>query len=101
MSDLIKKMLLAGVGALALTKEKVEVIVDDLVKRGEVAQKDKSSLLNEMLNSVEKGKQEIREFVHKEMEKIIQSLDIPTRSEFEALKKQVKTLAADKSKTKQ
>ncbi len=99
MSDLIQKMFRAGVGAVALTREKVEALVEDLVKRGEVAQKDKSSLLNEMLNSVEKGKQEVREFVHKEMEKALKALDIPTRSEFEALKKQVNSRQAGKTKS--
>lgn len=98
MSDLVQKMFLAGLGAMALTKEKVEALVDDLVKRGEVAKKDQSKLLDEMLGSVEKGKQEIKEFVHKEMEKALKILDIPTRSEFEELKKKVNARPTGKAK---
>jgi poly(hydroxyalkanoate) granule-associated protein len=97
MSELIQKMFLAGLGAMALTKEKVEELVNDLVKRGEVAKKDQSKLLDEMLNAVEKGKQEISAFVHKEIEKALQTLDIPTRSEFEELKKKVNTRPAGKA----
>ena len=33
-TDLAKQLLLAGIGALALTREKAEAIMDDLVKRG-------------------------------------------------------------------
>ena len=100
MSDLMQKMFLAGLGAVALTKEKVEALVEDLVKRGEITKKDQSKILNEMLGSVEKGKQEIKEFVHKEMEKALKILDIPTRSEFEELKKKVNARPAGKTKQK-
>ena len=48
MSDLIKRGLLMSLGTLALTQEKAEAIVDDLVHRGE-ARRDESSELVERL----------------------------------------------------
>jgi len=98
MNELIKKIFLAGIGAAALTKEKIESLLDDLIKRGEIAREDKTSLLNEMLNSIEKGRQETHKFIRKELEIALKALDIPTRSEFEALKKQVKSRPARKTK---
>jgi len=96
MSELIKKILLASVGAVSLTKEKAEGLLEDLVKRGEIAHEDKTSLLNEILKSVEKSQEETRKFIQKEMEKALKALDIPTHSEFEELKKQVKSRQAHK-----
>jgi polyhydroxyalkanoate synthesis regulator phasin len=37
MIDLIKKTLLAGVGAVIITKDKVEAVLDDFVKQGKVS----------------------------------------------------------------
>lgn len=91
MSELIKKILLASVGAVSLTKEKAENLLEELVKRGEIAREDKTSLLSEILKSIEQSQQETRKFIQKEMEKALKALDIPTRSEFEELKKQVKS----------
>ncbi|MCK9483862.1 MAG: phasin family protein [Candidatus Marinimicrobia bacterium] len=98
MNELIKKIFLAGVGAASLTKEKIENILEDLIKRGEIAREDKNSLLNEMLNSVERGQQETAKFIRKEIEKVLKALDIPSRSEFEELKKQVKSHPRRKAK---
>ncbi|MFH1214609.1 MAG: phasin family protein [Candidatus Neomarinimicrobiota bacterium] len=98
MSDLIQKIFLAGVGALALTKEKVESVVDDLVKRGEIARADKPDFLNEMLSAVEKGRTETREFLRREIEKTMKVLDIPTRSEIEELKKLINSRPQTKAK---
>ena len=63
MSELIKKILLASVGAVSLTKEKAENLLEDLVKRGEIAREDKTSLLNEILKSIEQSQQETRKFM--------------------------------------
>lgn len=40
MVDIIKKTLLAGVGAVVITKEKVEAALDDYVKQGKVSSAD-------------------------------------------------------------
>ncbi|HLP02195.1 MAG TPA: hypothetical protein VK178_17050 [Opitutaceae bacterium] len=37
MIDLIKKTVLAGIGATVLTKEKIESVMQDLVKQGKVS----------------------------------------------------------------
>lgn len=40
MIDIIKKTLLAGVGAAVITKEKVEAALDDFVKQGKVTSQE-------------------------------------------------------------
>ena len=38
--DFIKKSMLAGIGLAALTREKAEKTVDDLIKKGEMTEKE-------------------------------------------------------------
>ena len=48
LSDGVRKLILAGVGAVAATKEKSEVILDELVKKGELTV-EQGKVLNEEL----------------------------------------------------
>jgi len=41
MSDFINKAFLAGLGAISLSRDKVESLIDDLVKRGELSHEEK------------------------------------------------------------
>lgn len=92
MSDLINKAFLAGLGAISLGRDKVESLIDDLVKRGELSQEEKREMLSDLLESVEKRHAELGEFIQKEIQRILKSLDVPTREEIDKLKKEVELL---------
>jgi len=92
MSDITNKAFLAGLGAISLSRDKAEGFIDDLVKRGELSQEEKRGVLSELLESVEKRQVELGEFVHKEIRKILKSLDIPTREEINKLKEEIDSL---------
>lgn len=47
-SEGLRKLILAGIGAVAATKEKSEVILDELVKKGELTV-EQGKVLNEEL----------------------------------------------------
>ena len=95
MSDIIDKAFLAGLGALSLSQEKVEGFFDDLVKRGEMSQEEKRGMLSDLLKSVEERKTELGEFVQKEVQQILKSLDIPTREEINKLKEEIERLGKE------
>jgi len=44
MIDLIKKTVLAGIGATVITKEKIEAVMQDLVKQGKVSSDEAKNL---------------------------------------------------------
>lgn len=58
MIDLIKKSLLAGVGAAAITKEKVEQALDDFVRQGKVTASDARIMADKI---AEQGRREFDE----------------------------------------
>jgi len=90
MSDIIKKVFLAGLGAATLTREKAEDIIEELVKKGELSREEKPGVLNDLLKATEKRKDEIQNFVKEEVQKILKTFDIPTREEIDALEKRLK-----------
>lgn len=54
MFDYIRKMALAGAGLAILTTEKMQEIADELVKKGEMTEKEAREAVNEF---IEKSKQ--------------------------------------------
>ncbi len=102
MKDIIGKAFLAGLGAVSLTREKLEGIVDDLVKRGELSWEEKPGLLDDLVKAGEKHRDELQKLVQKEVKKVLGVLDIPTRQEYETLRERIEQLSknedsADKS----
>ena len=91
-SDIINKAFLAGLGAISLSRDKVEGFIDDLVKRGELSQEEKRGMLSELLESVEKRQTELGDFIRKEIRKILESLDMPSREEINKLKEEIERL---------
>lgn len=65
MENLAKKFLFAGIGLAALTKEKAEVLVDDLVKRGELSEDEGAKFVKDLVHKIEKRSTELKDSVEK------------------------------------
>lgn len=48
--EVMRKLMLAGFGAFALTKEEAEALLNRLVERGEIAQKDAQRIMDETMS---------------------------------------------------
>jgi len=92
MKNIIEKMLLASLGAFTITKEKAEKIVEEFVKRGEVAKKDKAGYINKLLERGKDARIEIEKIVEKSMTNVLNKLNIPTKSDIDALMKKIEGL---------
>ncbi len=88
MDDAIKKAVNLGLGAFVFTKEKLESLVQELVEKGEVGKDEGMELLNKLL---EKGEAAGRE-IEKKVEKFVHELELPSRKEFNELKSEVEKL---------
>ena len=49
MANVLEKILLAGLGAFALSEERTKELIEELVKRGEVTAKDGEGIIKEFL----------------------------------------------------
>ena len=92
MNDNLNKLLLLGIGTLAMTKDKVEEIVDELVSKGEVAKNESSELINEFLNKGEKTKEELKKLIKDEIAKFLKEADIASKKEMDSLKERIEKL---------
>ena len=93
LGDGLKKLVLMGIGAAALTAEKSQQIVDELVKRGEITVEQGKELNQELKRNVKKSFDDIAaeaEVKKAEAEKAKVSVRNARRELIEGLKKAVK-----------
>ena len=98
MLDAVRRVLMAGIGAVVLAQEEVEEFVNKLIDRGEIAEKDGRKLINEV---VEKRKKKAQDTTHtaqdevdKRLEGLLDKLNIPTKGDIDALNAKVTELTA-------
>src|SRR5215217_8602560 len=63
--ELVRKMLLAGVGAVAMSRDETEQLVSKLVERGELAQKDAEKLLRDVQARLRQSRPDVQEQAEK------------------------------------
>lgn len=95
--DAVRRVLLAGIGAVVLAQEEVEEFVNKLIDRGEIAEKDGRKLINEVIEKRKKkaqdSSQSAQEELDKRMEGLLERLNIPTKSDIDALNAKVTELS--------
>ena len=96
--SILKDLVNLGLGAVVMTKEKTEEVVNELVKKGEVSQDEGKELINELIEKGEKGKKEIEGQIEKIVKGIVEKLDISTKKEIEELKSEIEELKKKLSK---
>ena len=96
MLDMARNVLLAGIGAVALTQEEVEKFVHKLIERGEIAEKDGRKLINDVREKrrrkSEEATVEAEESYEGRMEEVLARMNIPSKSDIDALSRKITTL---------
>jgi poly(hydroxyalkanoate) granule-associated protein len=99
--DLLRKMMLAGVGAVAMSRDETEQFVNKLVERGELAQKDAEKLLRDVQSRLRHNRPDVQEQAEKVtaraqqgMEDFLNRLNIPSKRDIEDLSAKIAQLAA-------
>jgi len=83
--EAVRKVMLAGVGAVALTVEAVEDLVEKLVERGELTEEEGRKLVNDVWSRRKKDAKKAEEEVNRRVDELMSRFDIPTKAEFEDL----------------
>jgi poly(hydroxyalkanoate) granule-associated protein len=89
---LTRKVLLAGVGAVALAQEEIESFVNKLIERGEIAEKDGKKLVHEVMEKRKKEAEKTESELDKRMEEFLTRMNVPTKSDIEALSAKITAL---------
>ena len=100
--ELVRKMLLAGVGAVAMSRDESEQFVAKLVERGELAQKDAEQLRRDMqrrlrgsaAGDVKEQPEQVGSRIEHSLEEFLHYLNIPSKRDIDGLSAKIAQLAA-------
>jgi len=92
MEEFWRKTVHFGVGLWDFTKEKVEGLVDEMVKRGEVSQQDRSQAVEQIIEKAQGEQQAVYERLKELVNQIIAGMGLARQAEVENLEKRLSAL---------
>jgi polyhydroxyalkanoate synthesis regulator phasin len=92
MKDVLRKAWLFGVGMYEYSKEKVEDLVEEMVRRGEITQQEGPEAVRQLWEKAQDAQQALWEKVKELTRNAVDELNLAKASELEALEKRVTAL---------
>jgi polyhydroxyalkanoate synthesis regulator phasin len=89
---ILKKTVLASLGAFEVTRQKAEEIIDQLIQKGEVAQSNRSEAVKELLNKADESAKGVRDKVTLEVGRVIESMKVARKKDLQAIEEKVDEL---------
>ncbi|MCA9933798.1 MAG: phasin family protein [Ardenticatenaceae bacterium] len=87
-----RRVLLAGIGVVALAQGEVEDFINRLIERGEIAEKDGRKLLTDVLERRKKQVEEAETELESRIEEILNRMNIPSKADIDALSRKITNL---------
>jgi polyhydroxyalkanoate synthesis regulator phasin len=87
--DVVKKALLAGLGA----QEKVRELIDELVKKGEISKSQGAKIVRTWTEKADKRKENLGKDLSELINKTLTRMNIPTKKDIQELNKKIDALS--------
>ncbi len=94
MENLLKKAIYTGVGLVTVATEKMQETVTNLVDKGSISEEEGKKIVDDFVANLDEQKDKFEGRVSKIVNKIVNSVDLPSRSDFATLKSRIKELEA-------
>jgi len=92
MRNVLEKGLALGLGLAVKSKEQIEAIVDDLVKKGDIKKEESNELVSELVKKGEQAKSQVDEMIKERMKIIFQELNLVTKEDLQYLENRIRDL---------
>lgn len=89
----LRRVLMAGIGAVSLAQEEIDEFIDKLVDRGEIAEKDGRKLIDEIKERRRQKTKDAEEALDGRIERLLDRMNVPTKSDIEKLNAKITMLA--------
>ncbi|OHB78514.1 MAG: hypothetical protein A2Z25_02035 [Planctomycetes bacterium RBG_16_55_9] len=92
MFETLDKMMLAGLGAISMTRERAEKIFDEYVSRGKIEKESRTGFVKAMIDAADKNRAELEKLIAKQVRETVEHLDLPTREDVQRLEQKIDKL---------
>ena len=92
MLDIIKKSMYLGLGIASSTKEKVDGLVDEMIRKGYLAGEEKPKAVQEIFDRIEKSETEFKEKTREVVNDTLNNTGFATKKDINDLKETISGL---------
>jgi polyhydroxyalkanoate synthesis regulator phasin len=85
MFETLDRMMLAGLGALSMTRERAEKIFDEYVSKGEAARDGRSGFVKEVMDSADRTRKELEKMISEQVSKTVDELQLASKDDVRRL----------------
>jgi polyhydroxyalkanoate synthesis regulator phasin len=100
-SQILRKAALFGIGAVALSKEKIEEFVQEMVKDGELNKEEGKKFVLELLAEKEKQCKNIEEKINNKVRDVVESCGSVKKEDIDSLSDRMDKIEASIERLKQ
>jgi polyhydroxyalkanoate synthesis regulator phasin len=100
-SEMLRKMALFGIGAVAISQEKIEKFAQEMVEKGELNREEGKKFVQEVLSEKERQCNEIKETIGKKVKDAMENKGMATKQDVESLSTRMEKIEATIDRLKQ
>ncbi len=89
MSDMIKKMIFTGIGLAAVSKEKIEESIKEMIAKGNLTEQEGRKFVDEMSGYSEKARSELEKQVNGYVEKAIDRMGLVRKRDLDEIQEAI------------
>lgn len=90
--DILRKAIFLGLGAITITREKAEAMVDELIKKGEVASVERYTTIDKLLKEADAQQRQFQDKINQSVQKTVAEMGLPTRKDWDEVKEALKRI---------
>lgn len=94
MFETLDKLMLAGLGAMSMTKEKAEEIFDDYVEKGKAQKEQRGGFVKDVMEQAEKAKSDLEKTISEQVEKALSKQPLATKDDINRIEEKLDQLLA-------
>ena len=92
MFEALDKLVLAGLGAMSMTRERAEKIFDEYVQRGQAEKAARSGFVKEVMDTAAKTRQDLEKLVSEQVDRAVGKLRLATREDLQRVEEKLDQL---------
>lgn len=85
MFETLDKIMLAGLGAMSMTKEKAEEIFDEYVEKGKAKKDERSGFVKDLMDRAEKSKEDLEKMISEQLDKALEKQPLATKDDIKRI----------------
>jgi len=94
MFETFDKLMMAGLGALTMTRERAEKMFDEYVNKGQSMKETRSGFVKEVMDGAERTRAELQKLVAEQVRQAVSGMHLASKEDVERLERKLDELLA-------